>query len=216
MTLRPSLTLLLTCFVATSLSACKSNEAGPSTPTPGAPGKSSSPAPAPSQEARVVAGPDLSGNPPSGSQPSAEGGAALPPGHPAVDATGTAPAPAAGPSGTLRGTLTLDAARTADVKAGSTLFLIVRRDAGDGQKGMLVASKKIPVSGSDMFPMDYEITERDVMMQGTAFSGPMRVDARVDGDGDALSKLPGDVVGAHPAAVIVGAEKVDVALKDKL
>ena len=40
------------------------------------------------------------------------------------------------------------------------------------------------------------------MMQGTRLWGPVRVEARVDTDGDALSKLPGDLTGGPIAGEV--------------
>ncbi|MCB9545408.1 MAG: hypothetical protein H6706_05870 [Myxococcales bacterium] len=88
------------------------------------------------------------------------------------------------------------------MKAGTVLFIMVRRDEGEGQRGMILAAKKLPVSGADMFPLDFEVTGRDVMMQGTRLWGPVRVEARVDTDGDALSKLPGDLTGGPIAGEV--------------
>ena len=90
------------------------------------------------------------------------------------------------------------------VKAGSTLFIIVRRDAGEGKKGMMLAAKKIPVTGAAMFPLSYTVTPKDVMMAGTILNGPVRVSARIDQDGDAISKQPGDVTGKAKAVIKVG------------
>jgi hypothetical protein len=122
-----------------------------------------------------------------------------------------AAAPAGG--GSLSGTIELDPARTADIKAGGALFLIVRQD-NNGQDGALLASKKIPVMGADMFPMDFEISAKDVMMPGAQLAGRVRVKARVDYDGDAMTKMKGDVVGAVPDAVDVGATGVVLKLNE--
>lgn len=96
------------------------------------------------------------------------------------------------------------------------LFIIVRKDAGEGQKGMLMASKKLEVGGANMFPLDYEIGPENVMMGGSALEGQVRVEARLDQDGDAISKQPGDLVGARAGAVAVGATGVDFAVREKL
>lgn len=199
----------------------------------GAPGKAAGPAMAPEQTARIVTG---AGTPASaaGSLPEAMPGAgSMPAGHPPVGAGGPAAAAAVDPhgapnphgagtavgggtGGTLKGRITLDAAVAADVKPGSVLFIIVRKDAGEGQKGMLMASKKLEVGGANMFPLDYEIGPENVMMGGSALEGQVRVEARLDQDGDAISKQPGDLVGARAGAVAVGATGVDFAVREKL
>ena len=203
----------------------------------GAPGKSSGPAMAPEQTARIVQGSGAQSQP-TGSLPAAAVSGTLPAGHPplgAADPLGagavpaTAPGPHGAPSphgagapvgggtgGTLKGRITLDPAVAADVKPGSVLFIIIRKDAGEGQKGMLMASKKLEIGGANMFPLEYEIGPENVMMGGTALEGQVRVEARLDQDGDAISKQPGDLVGARAGAVAVGATGVDFAVREKL
>ena len=120
------------------------------------------------------------------------------------------------PTGDVKGTVKLDAKFKADVKPGSVLFLVARRDTGGTGKGMLLAAKKIPVSGAAMFPLTYTLTQADVMMQGTQLNGDVTVHARIDGDGDALSKNPGDITGVTPKGVPVGSKGVDLTLDTKL
>lgn len=207
--------------------------------------KTGAPAPAPVQQAKVEGaamapgsqpGAALPpGHPPTGGMPPGHPPAgnmppghpptgALPPGHPPAGnmpaghpPTGMpAPGEAVGAGGTLSGTIALDPSMTDKVKAGSVLFIIVRRDEGEGQKGMLLAAKKIPVTGTGMFPLKYTVGPADVMMQGTQLAGGVRVEARVDQDGDAISKAPGDVVGVLARGVKVGDEGVDFALDSNL
>ena len=130
----------------------------------------------------------------------------LPPGHPPMGAGASQP-PGAATGGTIEGSIQLDKSQSAKVKAGSTLFIIVRRDEGEGKKGMMLAAKKIMVTGSAMFPLKYTVTPKDVMMAGTSLVGKVRVSARIDQDGDAISKQPGDVIGAAKAPVMVGDKK---------
>ena len=104
------------------------------------------PAVAPIQKAQVTA-PGMPAR--AGSQPTSQRARRLPAGHPPTgQASGSQPA---GLNGSLSGTIALAGGYASKVKAGSTLFIIVRRDAGDGKKGMLLAAKKIPVTGAKMF-----------------------------------------------------------------
>ncbi len=120
------------------------------------------------------------------------------------------------PAGDVKGTLKLDGRLKGDVKAGKVLFLVARRDTGGKGKGMLLAAKKIPVTGAAMFPLAYTLSQADVMMQGTQLNGVVTVSARIDGDGDALSKTPGDLTGVTKAGVPVGSSGVDITLDTKL
>ena len=81
---------------------------------------------------------------------------------------------------------------------------------------MLLAAKKIPVTGGAIFPFAYTVTPQDVMMAGTILNGNVRVEARIDQDGDAISKQPGDITGAMKGAQKVGAKGIDFALDKTL
>ena len=120
------------------------------------------------------------------------------------------------PGGDVRGTVRLDAKLKGDLKVGAALFLVARRATGGKGMGMLLAAKKVMVTGPAMFPLSYTLTQADVMMQGTQLNGVVEVTARVDNDGDALSKNPGDLTGAHGKAVPGGSKKVDLTLDTKL
>lgn len=150
------------------------------------------------------------GMPPGHGEP---GGGTMPPGHPPTG--GAAPAGDPVGDGTVRGTIELGSGLADKIKPGSVLFIIVRRDAGEGAKGMLLASQKLPASAG-LFPLKYVVSAKDVMMQGTQLSGAVRIDARIDGDGDAISKGEGDIVGAHPKVVNVGTHDVNFALDQVL
>jgi len=180
------------------------------------------PAPAPVQKAKVVktqkAKAEATVAPPASqpssmptSMPARKG--AMPPGHPP---TGQAAASQPVKSGGLAGTISLAGAMKERVKKGSVLFIMVRRNEGEGRRGMMLAAKKIGVSGPEMFPFQYVVTPADVMMQGTALAGPVRVEARVDQDGDAISKQPGDVVGALTKGAKVGQMDLDFVLDNHL
>jgi Flp pilus assembly protein TadD len=109
----------------------------------------------------------------------------LPEGHPPVDgntppATPTPATPAAtGPS--VRVTLNLDAG--ARQRTG-VLFVIARNPAG----GPPVAAKRVMVSS---FPMTVELSAADSMM-GQPLPLTFRLEARLDSDGDAMTRVPTD------------------------
>ncbi len=81
---------------------------------------------------------------------------------------------------------------------------------------MILAVDKIALDGPQDFPLRYTLTGRHVMTPGTILSGAIRISARVDQDGDALSKQPGDLVGAHPKAAMVGGDQIHFTLDKKL
>ena len=75
-----------------------------------------------------------------------------------------------------------------------------------------MAAKKFPVGNATIFPLDFTVTQRDVMMGGTQLAGSVSVSARVDQDGDAISKQAGDIEGAHKGPVVVGQNPASIML----
>jgi Flp pilus assembly protein TadD len=124
--------------------------------------------------------------------PAAQGGA-LPEGHPPVDSTAAAasPTPAASASVSTPGVrVTLDLDPSAKQRTG-IVFVIARNPAG----GPPVAVKRVVATA---FPLNVEITSADSMM-GQTLPPSFRIEARLDADGDPLTKPPTD-----PAAMQEG------------
>jgi len=121
------------------------------------------------------------------SSPSAEPGAEVPTEHPEVPApamgegTGAASAPSSAPL-----VVVVDLPKGVTVPEGAILFVIVR-EAGL-ESGPPSAVKRLPATN---FPITVTITEKD-SMAGEGLPGLVRIDARVDRDGDPLSKDPQD------------------------
>jgi hypothetical protein len=99
------------------------------------------------------------------------------------------------------------------IKAGSVLFLSAWPvDPNTGEVlGAPVAVAKLTV---DKLPVAFELSERDAMAAGTKFDGDVVVTARVDGDGEARTKEPGDVEGRVQARI--PAKGVDLVLDTAL
>ena len=143
---------------------------------------------------------------------------ALPPGHPQLPAGhppmggaapmggamggGAAPSGAfagATPGGTfdpktvLEGIIKVDAKIKSKVAAGDVIFVVARKyEEGATGAGTPLAVQKLTV---DKFPLKFSLDSRDAMLAGTTLSGKVVVTARVDKDGDAITKNPGDVTG---------------------
>lgn len=107
----------------------------------------------------------------------AQGGGGLPEGHPAIDGAPAAAA-AAAPSG-AGVHVTLDLDPSAKQRSG-IVFVIARNPAG----GPPVAVKRVVATS---FPVNVEITAADSMM-GQQLPASFRVEARLDSDGDPLTK----------------------------
>ena len=97
----------------------------------------------------------------------------------------------------------------AKTKPKGTLFLTARRISDNPNvRGSLVAVKKFPV---DKFPIEFSMSAADMPFQGGAFDGELTLTARIDQDGDPLSRQKGDVHGTLPK-VQVGSKDVRVTI----
>ena len=119
--------------------------------------------------------------------------APLPPGHPSVDGAspsmsqGSAPAPV--PQGGAKAIrITLDLDPSAKSRSGlGTVVYVFARPAGV-MAGPPVAAKRF---NSAAWPMTFELSSTDSMM-GQPLPDKVRIEARLDSDGDARTKGPGD------------------------
>jgi hypothetical protein len=152
--------------------------------------------------------PDLSRIFPPGAQETAvQAGAPLelppPPmqrGAPALAAEGGAP---------IRGTLRLAPELAGQVPEGAVLFLIAR----GATPGPPIAVKRIEAPS---FPLDFEIGPADRMIATLPFAGPVLISARLDTDGNATSRTPGDLQGSAAQPVEPGATDVAIVLAERL
>lgn len=85
------------------------------------------------------------------------------------------------------------------------LYVIVRRAEGPRRP---LAVKRID---SPRFPVDFAVTQDDVMMRGTELKGMVEVVARVDKDGSAGPPQAGDMEGAFERnPTLVGGRDVEI------
>ena len=113
----------------------------------------------------------------------------------------------AGP--TIEGTVEFDPGRAVKVDARATLY-IVARPAGAGG-GPPLAVKRI---AAPTFPVSFSLGPADVMMPGMAFEGALNLSARLDGDGDPLTREAGEPAGGYDGnPVEPGARNVTIKLK---
>ncbi len=124
-------------------------------------------------------------------------------GEPAPDAAG-APAGAR-----IEGAVELAAGQSAGAGTNAVLYVIARPAGAQG--GPPLAVKRI---AAPSFPVSFSLGPRDVMLQGKAFEGPVNVTARLDRDGDPLTREPGEPAGAYEGnPVSPGARDVVVKLR---
>ncbi|MCP4003339.1 MAG: hypothetical protein GY725_04010 [bacterium] len=119
-----------------------------------------------------------------------------------------APRAAALPSAagaTISGTLILGEGEKAPPDA---LVFVVARTVSPGPP---LAALRIPVA---RFPVRFEIGPENVMLPGQPFVGPILLSARIDSDGDPLTREPSDPVAIHPEPVEPGASGLELVLRN--
>ncbi len=127
---------------------------------------------------------------------------------PAIESANSASA-AASSEHPIRGTVTIASHLVDRIPAGATLFLIART----GLSGPPLAVRRI---ASPRFPMEFSIGPEDRMIAGLPFSGPLRVTARIDRDGNATTRTPGDLRGAVEGTVDPGDRGISLVIDEIL
>ncbi len=94
-------------------------------------------------------------------------------------------------TGVVAGKVTIAPALANQVKPTDVLFVIVKRPGGAPRP---VAAKRID---NPQFPVSFEITNADVMVQGSELRGMVDVIARLDRDGQAGPAQRGDIEGRY-------------------
>jgi hypothetical protein len=109
----------------------------------------------------------------------------------------------------IRGTLRVAPELAGKLPSGAVLFLIARR----GAAGPPLAVKRIEAPS---FPLDFEIGPDDRMIASMPFTGPVLLTARLDSDGNATSRTPGDLQGSAAEPVEPGASGVSITLGERI
>ena len=133
---------------------------------------------------------------------------------PAAAAPAPAPEPAAAeakpdPNAVITGDIVLAPSVKAAVKSGDPIYLVARRISDNPTaRGSLVAVKKFT---ADKFPIPFSLGPEDMMFKNGAFDGDLTLSARVDKDGDPMTRKKGDVIATLPK-VHVGSRGVKLSL----
>lgn len=110
-------------------------------------------------------------------------------------------------AGSISGTVTIDPALASQVAATDVLFVIVRRPSGPPRP---LAALRIE---RPQFPQPFEVTNADVMIQGSELKGMVAIIARLDKDGSAGPAQPGDIEGEFAKnPTMAGAKDVAIVL----
>ena len=113
--------------------------------------------------------------------------------------------------GAIRGRIVVAPELTKDVRSDSVLFLIARAGAGGAGPPLAVRRFSTP-----RFPLEFEIGPENVMIPSMRFEGAIQLTARLDSDGNAMTRLPGDLQGAMAAPLAPGAAGAVLTLDQKL
>ena len=142
-----------------------------------------------------------------------------------IDRIGTAPPPevakksspkpappqkAPPPSGggeTIRGVVRVAPTLEEKAKGKAAIFIIARGK----QPGPPLAVMRIL---NPRFPLEFSMSERNVMLQGVAFAGEVSLIAKLDGDGKVGTEA-GDIFGGARGPVQVGAHDVEIILSQE-
>jgi hypothetical protein len=120
--------------------------------------------------------------------------------HAGMDMGGTSPVPTnVDPNMVLEGSIAVSPKLKDQVKPGDILFLSVKSvdEAGTPQRIPIAADRQDAAT----FPMPFKLTGANTMMQGTKFEGDVLLTVRVDRDGEAMSRKPGDIEGSVRAKI---------------
>ena len=110
-------------------------------------------------------------------------------------------------AGSIAGVVTIDPALASKVAPTDVLFVIVKRPSGPPRP---LAAVRID---HPKFPQPFEVTNADVMLQGSELKGVVAVIARLDKDGNAGPAQPGDIEGEYAKnPTMVGAKNVEIVL----
>jgi hypothetical protein len=119
-----------------------------------------------------------------------------------------APVEVGDPARSVAGVLELDPSLAGSVAPGAIVFLLVRHEGVT--EGPPVAVERLPASG---FPLRFTIGPGQSMM-GEELPETLRLEARLDSDGDAMSRDPADPV-AVAEAVRRGSREIRLVFQRK-
>lgn len=110
-------------------------------------------------------------------------------------------------AGSISGIVTIDPSLVSKVSPTDVLFVIVKRPSGPPRP---LAALRIE---HPTFPVPFEVTNADVMVQGSELKGVVNIIARLDKDGSAGPAQPGDIEGEFAKnPTMVGAKNVEIVL----
>lgn len=125
-------------------------------------------------------------------------------------AGGEPPSAAASSSAPIRGEIDLASELVSARPGGGVLFVIARPQGATA--GPPLAVLRIP---SPEFPLAFSIGPENVMIPSMQFAGPISLSARLDADGNAMTRGPGDISSPIEEQLAPGAVGVRLILSEK-
>jgi len=111
-------------------------------------------------------------------------------------------------AGQIQGVISVDPKLKIKVGDYAVLFIIARSSSSG--RGPPLAVKKVT---RPSLPLSYALGSENVMMPGVPFSGKVFISVRLDKDGNAMTKEPGNLKGEHRKnPVEVGSRKIDIVI----
>lgn len=111
-------------------------------------------------------------------------------------------------SSVITGQVLVDPKLVDQLRPSDVLFIIVRRPQGPPRP---IAVKRID---TPRFPVSFEISNADVMVEGSELRGMVNVVARLDRDGQAGPPQPGDLEGEFEKnPTLVGARNIQIVIE---
>jgi len=145
--------------------------------------------------------PDLAKIFPAGAERAAEPDAAMP------ASPGRGAPPVASRARPIEGTVELAADLAGSVPPGAVLFLMARGTEADTP----LAVQRI---ADPQFPLPFSIRPGEHVAQAAPFDGPIRISARIDTDGNATTRSPGDLLGSSPETYQPGDRGVTIVVSE--
>ncbi|MGH7774813.1 MAG: cytochrome c-type biogenesis protein CcmH [Candidatus Binatia bacterium] len=115
---------------------------------------------------------------------------------------------ARGTQAQIQGIVSIDPKLKTKIDGQAVLFIIARSPDSGGGPPLAVKKVERPV-----FPVSYSLGPENVMIPGVPFSGKVIISARLDKDGNPLTREPGNLIGEYKNnPVEVGSQKVDIVI----
>jgi len=122
---------------------------------------------------------------------------------------GRGAAPVSESGAAIEGRIELAPGLAERIPPGSVLFVVAR----SANPGPPLAVKRIV---SPSFPFEFRIGPEDRMMQNMPFVGPIEISARVDRDGNAMTRDPGDLESDPATGIQPGATGLVIAIDEAI